>query len=212
MPALRSSMKMATCKTSCAFSEAKVRLMDTPITGGWVGFYLLPSRRRQLRTRQSALPVPFWNNTSEAPIGCWSLADLLSFLLCLFFPGAFRFNPRDRALEPVLYVLPKLFFRPRRIYRISMLIQRDVMAGNVVCAVLLGHKVVKQTLMAGMRAGRVPMIGTGKRILEDRSGPPWRAIPISIATLLDEIQFIAQNFQHIPLIFRHCFLPGSPGS
>src|SRR5215831_10667149 len=81
------------------------------------------------------------------------------------------------------------------------------MAGNIFGAVFFGHKIVKQTLMAGMRTGWVPMIRTSERVLEDRGRSPRGAIPISVTTLFNEIQFIAQNFQYIPLILRHLCLP-----
>ena len=95
---------------------------------------------------------------------------------------------------------------------IALLIQRDVMAGNVVSPEFLRHEVIQQALMAGVRTRGVSMVRTGERILEDGCRAPRRAIPISIATLLDEIQLVAQNFQHVSLIFRHYGLRGSFGS
>jgi hypothetical protein len=75
-----------------------------------------------------------------------------------------------------------------------------MMARNILSPELLGHKIVQQALMAGMRTRGVPMVRTGERILEDGCRAPRGAIPISIATLLDEIQLVAQNFQYISLI------------
>jgi hypothetical protein len=77
------------------------------------------------------------------------------------------------------------------------------MARNILGPVLLGHKIVQQAFVAGVRTGWVPVIGTGQRILENGSGSPRRAIPISIAPLFDEVELVAQNFQHVSLIVGH---------
>src|SRR5664279_2195802 len=119
------------------------------------------------------------------------LARLLRCKLWFLF-GAISFYPRDRALQPVLHVLPQLFFRLiRRCDRNPLAIQRDVVAWHVFCAVFLGNEVIEQALMASMPAHGIPVVGTGKRVLEDGSWPPRRAIPISIASLLKEVEFVA---------------------
>src|SRR5664280_1137575 len=108
---------------------------------------------------------------------------------------AFRPASRGRkkkTLQPVLHVLPQLFFRLiRRCERNPLAIQWDVMAGHVFRAVFLGNEVIEQALMASMPTHGVPVVGTGKRVLEDGSRPPRRAIPISIASLLQEVEFVA---------------------
>src|SRR6516164_4957042 len=211
MPALRSSMKIATCKASCGLSEANIRLMHTPTIGAGSDSTLPRTENCRCGCVNLALLVLFWNKTAGTRFPKTSpLSDLLLFLLrfLLFFLGASRLDPRNRSLQPVLHVLAKLFFRLRCGDRISVLIQGDVMARNIFVAELLGNEVIQQALMASVRTRRIPVVGTRQRVLEDRSGPPRRAIPTSIATLFNEIQFIAQNLKCISLIFRHNCLPG----
>src|ERR1019366_5072729 len=140
------------------------------------------------------------------------LSRLLRRQFHLLF-GAISFDSGDGALQPVLYVLPQLFFRLiRRRDRNPLAIQRDVMARHVFGAVFLRNAVIEQALMTSVRTGRVPVVGASKRILEDGSRPPRRAIPISIAPLLQEVEFVPQNLQNIAFVFRHGSLPNGGAS
>ena len=53
----------------------------------------------------------------------------------------------------------------------TMAIQRNVMAGYVVSAILLRDKIVEQAFVAGMRTRGVAMVGAGQRVLETEAGP-----------------------------------------
>ena len=46
-----------------------------------------------------------------------------------------------------------------------MAIERNVMAGHIVGAILLRHKVVEEALAACVRASRIAVIRAGKRVL-----------------------------------------------
>src|SRR5215472_5511790 len=159
MPEVPSSMKMATCRASRAFSEAKVRLTDAPIIGSGSDSTCRCTQKAPADVNLHCLSRLGTEPRTGDGEGRGSLPDFLLFVLHLFVfsLGALGLNACDSSLKPVLYVLPKPFFRLRRSDRISLLVQRDVVAGNVLRAVLLGHKMVKQALMAGMRARRIPM-------------------------------------------------------
>jgi hypothetical protein len=77
------------------------------------------------------------------------------------------------------------------------------MAGYVFGAVFLGNEVIKQALVTRVLTSGVPVVGASKGILEDGSRPPRRAIPISIASLLQEVEFVPQNLQNVAFVFRH---------
>src|SRR5271167_1948047 len=124
---------------------------------------------------------------------------LLSRLL-----GSIGFNARDGPLEPVLYVLPQLLFRlAGRGDRNSLPVQRNVMTRRIFRAVFLGDEVIQQALTAGVRARGIAVVGAGQRILKNGSRPPRGAVPVSIAPLLQEVEFVAQYLEHIAFIFRH---------
>src|SRR5271165_5161357 len=116
--------------------------------------------------------------------------DLLNAGSGLFF-RPLRLDAGNRALQPMLHVLPQLLFRLLRLGDgIPLFIQWDVMTRDILGAVLLGHEIVKQTLMASVRTRRVAVVGAHQRILENGSRSPRGAIPISIAPLLDEVKLI----------------------
>src|SRR5208337_208152 len=136
------------------------------------------------------------------PFGTRLSYGLLGRLSRLF--GSIRLNPRDSALQPVLHILAQLFFcLVGGCNRYPLPIQRNVVTGHVFGAVFLGHEVIQQALVAGMRAGGISVIRAGQRVLKDRSWSPGRAIPISITSLLQEVEFVAQYLEHVAFIFRH---------
>src|SRR5271166_4455075 len=111
-------MEMATCKTSCGLRATKLRCMAN---SGSVDYREIlstnqPSSRksRQLKSRS----VPKWESV------CFrDLIRCLGFLL-----GAVRFDPGNRALEPVLDVLAQVLFRLiRRNDGDAVTVQRNMM-------------------------------------------------------------------------------------
>src|ERR1035438_1455359 len=137
------------------------------------------------------------------------LSRLLGRQFCFLF-GSIGFDSCDRALQPVLYVLPQLFFRLiRRCDCNPLAIQQDVVAGHVFGAVFLRNEVIEQALVTSVWTRWVPVVRASQRVLEDGSRPPRRAIPISITPLLQEVEFVPQNLQNIASVVRHDFLQRS---
>jgi hypothetical protein len=72
-------------------------------------------------------------------------------------------------------------------------VTRDVFRPSLVC-----DEIVQRAFVASMRTKRIPVIQAGKGVLEDRDGKA-KLLYALVSTLLEEIQFIAENIENISL-------------
>src|SRR3974390_1600921 len=167
MAALRSSMKMAICRASCALRDVNTLVMAIPraIVGSIVAF---KKKIAPTASNRITLSVPNWNCRTVRNWRCLiASADLFFQLLGFFFLGPLRLDSCNRTLQPMLNIFPQFFFGLRGGDGLALIIQRNMMTGNIFRTILLGHEVVQQALVAGVGTRGVPVIGTSQRILKD---------------------------------------------
>src|SRR4026209_2930695 len=77
------------------------------------------------------------------------------------------------------------------------------MTGDVLSPVFRADKIEQMTLIARVSAIWITIVNAGQRILKCRFALPWRTNRSSVASLLDEVQFIFEDFENIALIRCH---------
>src|ERR1700730_5361030 len=85
----------------------------------------------------------------------------------------------------------------------SCLIQRNEVAGNCFRLVFRRNEIEQVAFTARMGAVRIAVIEATERVLKDGFWRPRRANRSAISALLDEVEFLPQNFENISVVFSH---------
>ena len=89
------------------------------------------------------------------------------------------------------------------LHRQAIFGERNKAAGNTLCTLGIGHKLLQQAFLARMRPRGVAEIRADRRILKNRRSTPWRMRRPSITSIFQKAQLELQDLQNVAIVLSH---------
>src|SRR5215472_9074314 len=131
------------------------------------------------------------------------------------FLAAFGFYTRNGASQPGLDCVLEFHLTALPFHAVdgfALLVQGDVVAGNVFLLTIVGDKVVQQALAARVRAFGVVEIDTGERVLKNGRRLPGGPHRPAVAALLEKTKFEPEYVEDVAFVRGHDAPPPGRGN